>query len=115
MSASPAVAIRDSFSTRVFNVGTLLGLISVPLAAFLLILVAQGGSLDDTWPFFLYYFAATYIVFFPLLRLLPYRGRRAVLFALPLVVLSVFGMWWGGLGVGAALIMALALPNRLNA
>jgi hypothetical protein len=98
---------------RLWNPGTAAGLMLGPLIAFLVVLAARSGDVDDVWPPLLGYFVISYAPFFLAFRLLPYRGLRAALWALPVAVVAAWlGFWWGGLGVAAALLLALALPNR---
>ena len=98
---------------RLWNLGTVTGLTLGPLIAFLIVLSAQGGDLGGVWPPLVGYFIASYVPFFLALRLLPYRGLRAALWALPVALAAaLLGFWWGGLGVAAALLLALALPDR---
>jgi hypothetical protein len=114
MNAATEPTPRDPPRERVFNWGTALGLIYVPLTAFLLLWLVIRDEPGEVAAIFLAYFLVTFVVFFVLLRLLPYRGLKAVLIASPFVLASSFAMWWGGLGLAAAIPAALAFPNRFE-
>jgi hypothetical protein len=114
MAATRAATPPRPLWPRVLNPGTALGLLYVPVAAFVLLWLLARDAPQDLVTIFVAYFLVTFAVSFVLLRLLPYRGLKPTLLASPFVLASAFLLWWGGLGVAAAIVAAFAIPNRFR-
>ena len=88
------------------------GAVGPPIAAFLVAYGVQGEAADPLGPA-LAYFAVPYAIAFPLFRRLPVRGVLPGLIAVPVgLAIAYLGFWFGGMGIGAVLAVALALPRR---
>lgn len=90
--------------------GTIGFMVTPPIALTIAFVIQR--DITDAFESTIVYFIVPYIISFPIFRLLPYQGFLASLAAL-VYALSIawFGFWWGGLGVGTALALAVALPH----
>ena len=90
---------------------TIIVFILTPFIAFT-IAFAIHHDFPDAFGATIVYFVVSYVISFPIFRLLPYHGVLASLAALTCALpIAWFGFWWGGMGVGAALALSVALPR----
>ena len=95
--------------SRLLNTGSVLGFV-VGVGGSILLSLAAGWDPGG----FALYVTLPFALSFPLFRLLPIRGVRAVPYVLVALPFLWLLSWWGGTGLGLALVLATFIPNHIR-